>query len=237
MATFWTLPECGVLFHVKHDGEEASRVNVIVAGGREPAKGWLREIARQKKFYCADRGAQYCLEAGLSPALLVGDCDSANAGTYFKAHSLGTKICLHPKAKDDTDLQLLLKQLPPGDVVATGVFGGRFDHLFSNVYSLLTFKKRRGCRVLLADDKEFMLLMEAGEKAEIYLKNKEIALAVSLLPLSGNSRANINNVRWPLTNAVLTQARPYAISNEPLAGKFACDCVEGCFGLYISWRA
>lgn len=236
MAVLAQFPECGVVFHVKHGGEGAPGFNVAVAGGRAPAQGWLRELARQKKIYCADRGAQYCLEAGLSPALLVGDCDSADSETYAKADSLGAQVFVHSPAKDDTDLQLLLKKMPPGDVVATGIFGGRFDHLFSNVYSLLAFKKRRDCRVVLADEQEFLLLMDAGEKAEIFLQDKKAAQAVSLLPLSAECRVSIGGVRWPLSNVLLSQARPYAISNEPLTGAFTGECLEGSVGLYISWR-
>lgn len=236
MATLVQFPECGMVFHVKHSGEGAPGVNVVVAGGRAPALGWLREIARQKKIYCADRGAQYCLDAGLSPALLVGDCDSAGNETYAQADSLGAQVFVHPPAKDDTDLQLLLQKMPPGDVVATGIFGGRFDHLFSNVYSLLAFKKRRSCSVALADEREFLLLMDAGEKAEIFLQDKKAAQAVSLLPLSDACRVNIDGVRWPLTNALLTQAQPYAVSNEPLTENFTCECLEGSVGLYIHWQ-
>lgn len=235
-AAIWNLPECGVTFHVKHGGEAAPGFNVAVAGGRAPDQGWLRELARQKKIYCADRGTQYCLEAGLSPALVVGDCDSADKEIYAKAGSLGAQIFVHPTAKDDTDLQLLLESLPQGDVVATGIFGGRFDHLFSNVYSMLAFKKRRACRVLLADEREFLLLLGGGENVEIYLKNKEAVGAISLLPLSASCRVDIGGVRWPLADALLTQARPYAISNEPQNEKFTCGCLSGSVGLYIKWR-
>lgn len=222
------------MFHVKHEGSK--KTNVVVAGGREPSKSWLRVVASQREIYCADRGAEYCLRAGRRPDVLVGDCDSANAATYLKANDLGTTIFFHPKRKDDTDLQLLLKQIQEGDVIATGVFGGRYDHLFSNIYSLLDFKKQRGCRVVLADDKEFLLPLQADEKVEIYLNNKERVLGVSLLPLSAQCRVNIDGVRWPLKQAELTQTRPYAISNEPLYDKFTCSCEAGDVGLYISWR-
>lgn len=234
MAAFVRFPQCGVVFHVKH--ASAGDFNVVIAGGREPAKEWLQDAASGRAIYCADRGAEYCLSAGLSPALLVGDCDSAGAAAYFKARSLGAQVFLHPPAKDDTDLQLLLQKMPPGDVLATGIFGGRLDHLFSNVYSLLAFKEQRNCNVVLADEREFLLLLDAGEKVEIYLQDKKAVQAVSLLPLSAECRVSIDGVRWPLTNAVLTQARPYAISNEPQSGKFTCECLAGSVGLYIHWQ-
>lgn len=234
MDTFWTFRECTIVFHVKHEGSK--KVNVVVAGGRAPAKGWLRAISSQREIYCADRGAEYCLSAGHPPTVLVGDGDSADEAAYSKARKLRTRVFLHPQDKEDTDLQLTLKKIKEGDVLATGVFGGRLDHLFSNIYSLLAFKKKRDCRVALADGKEYLVLLGADEKVEIYLEDKEKKPPfVSLLPLSAKCRVNIRGVRWPLNDALLTQARPYAISNEPLSKNFICSCTSGDVGLYISW--
>ena len=138
-------------------------------------------------------------------------------------------------AKDDTDLQLLLHNLPEGDILASGIWGGRFDHLYSNVYTLLGVKKQCGCQVILADDKEFMLLLTEGESAE--LKLQAAAEAVSLLPLSESTTVDFTGVRWPLQQATLRQLYPYAISNEVLEGaeKIRCTCHSGALGLYIRW--
>ena len=32
--------------------------------------------------YCADKGVDYALAAGLSPSLVVGDCDSSSPAFY-----------------------------------------------------------------------------------------------------------------------------------------------------------
>lgn len=234
MATFWRLPQCAVVFHVKH--EETGKVNLAVAGGREPAAAWLKDASSGREIYCADRGGEYCLKANLPIVMLIGDCDSTSAATYFKAQSSGAEVLLLSRDKDDTDLQLLLKKMPEGNLLITGIFGGRFDHLFSNVYSLLAFKKQRECSVVLADEQEILLLLEAGEKAEIHCRDKKLVQAISLLPLSAACRVSIDGVRWPLSSAPLTQGRPYAVSNEPLGTKFICECVEGSVGFYIHWQ-
>lgn len=234
MERMWQLPECRLVFHVKHDAELP--VNVVVAGGRKPADAWLRSVSSKRSLYCADRGAAYCLQAGISPALLVGDCDSADASVYEKARALGAQVCVHPPAKDDTDLQLLLEMLPDGDVLATGTFGGRFDHLFSGVYSLLAFKKRRGCCVALADERELLLLLTDNEKIKIRFQKQSGVQAVSLLPLSDACRVSIGGVAWPLENSLLTQARPYAVSNMPESQEIACSCLSGSVGLYVHWQ-
>ncbi|MGM9569841.1 MAG: thiamine diphosphokinase [Phascolarctobacterium sp.] len=244
------LPEVKLLFHVKQGNaklterdamfhvKRAEKVwtNLLIAGGRAPRKEWLQNVAADKTVYCADKGAIYALAAGISPTLVVGDCDSTSKAVYDKAQCLGAKLEIHQPAKDDTDLQLLLARMPEGDLLATGIWGGRFDHLFSNVYSLLAFKEQRHCQVILADEQEFMVLLTENESWEIELHAVENVQALSLLPLSGTSTVSIKGVRWPLDKAKLEQQNPYAISNEALEKSISCTCHEGKIGLYIHWQ-
>ena len=249
---FVNLPEAKLLFHVKHDlvqlaksGEMVSRetshypkTNLLLAGGRVPEVKWLQSLASEDKMsvYCADKGVDYALAAGLSPSLVVGDCDSSSPAFYEQAQALGAKLELHLPAKDDTDLQLLLAKLPAGNLVATGIWGGRFDHLFSNVYSLLSFKEQHHCQVILADEQELMLLLTSEDVVEVELKHLEQVHALSLLPLGENSCVSLKGVRWPLEQAFLSQQRPYSISNEAKEKKISCSCHSGKVGLYIHWQ-
>lgn len=229
--------ELRVMFHVKHHAAALSPAAdlLVVAGGRGPEPEWLHNVSCGKKIYCADRGAEYCFAAGCAPAELFGDCDSSSQAVYQQAQAAGTVVHSFNPAKDDTDLQLLLHNLPEGDILASGIWGGRFDHLYSNVYTLLGVKKQRGCRVILADDKEFMLLLTEGESAE--LKLQAAAEAISLLPLSESTTVDFTGVRWPLQQSTLRQLYPYAISNEMRddAEKICCTCHSGVLGLYIRW--
>ena len=225
--------ESDMVFHVKQ--AEVVPINLLLAGGRAPAKAWLESLQGKYAVYCADKGASYALLAGLSPALVVGDCDSTSEQIYEQAQSLGARLDIHPPAKDDTDLQLLLAQLPHGNLVATGIWGGRFDHLFSNVYSLLAFKEQRHCNVVLADHEEMMVLLTANESVELSFCTPEKVQAISLLPLSAQSNVSIAGVCWPLKQEELTQNRPYAISNELIEKSISCSCQSGKIGLYIHW--
>lgn len=238
-AKLFVLPELELrlMFHVKHQAAALSPTDtsLVVAGGRGPKLEWLHSVSGGKKIYCADRGAEYCFAAGCVPAELFGDCDSSSQAVYQQARAAGIVVHSFNPAKDDTDLQLLLHNLPEGDILATGIWGGRFDHLYSNVYTLLGVKKQRVCQVMLADDKEFMLLLTAGESVE--LKLQAAAEAVSLLPLSESTTVDFTGVRWPLQQATLSQLYPYAISNEVNADaeKICCTCHSGALGLYIRW--
>ena len=210
--------------------KEYEATNVVVAGGRAPKASWLQEVAHNKKVYCADKGIEICLEAGVIPLELYGDGDSAPKELYEKAKDLGVAVKSYPVEKDDTDLQLLLENLPCGDVICTGVWGGRFDHLYSNVFSLLAHKEKNQGQVILADDKEAMLLVTAGEAVKLNLE-KEVK-ALSLLPLSETSKVTLENVRWELNEATLELLHPYAISNIP-QGEVKLNCLEGKIGLYL----
>ena len=222
------------MFHMKHQPQ----YSLLLAGGRKPDKIWLQKLAQANNFtvYCADKGVDYALAAQLVPKLVVGDCDSSSPTLYAKAQELGATLELHPPAKDDTDLQLLLAKLPEQDLIATGIWGGRFDHLFSNVYSLLAFKEQRHCQVILADAEELMLLLTSEDVVEVELADVANVQALSLLPLAQNSMVSIEGVRWPLEKAVLNQERPYAISNEIIKKQIKCTCHLGKVGLYIHWQ-
>lgn len=223
------------MFHVKHAPQKN---NLLLAGGRAPQKAWLKNLTAKEnyKIFCADKGVSYALAVDLSPTLVVGDCDSTDVEAYKSAEKLGSALDIHSPAKDDTDLQLLLQQMPKGNILATGIWGGRFDHLFSNVYSLLTFKQQRCCQVIMADDKEFMILLNADEAVELLLDAPEKVQALSLMPLSSTVRVSIDGVKWSLQNAELTQQRPYAISNLPTQKNVVCQCLSGSAGIYIRWH-
>lgn len=228
-----TLPQCGLTVS---GSDAAETVGFVIAGGRKPAAAWLQSVADgcSGDIYCADAGAAYCLEAGLQPKLLFGDGDSASEAVYNNLAKLGTVIKRFEPEKDDTDLQLLLKNIT-GSIIVSGIWGGRFDHLYSNVFSLLSYKKQQLCSVVLADEKEVMVLLSAKENVCIELQDIHKVKAVSLLPLSQEAKVNLSGVYWPLTEGILQLLHPYAVSNIPLEN-FRCECLQGDVGLYICFE-
>ena len=104
------------------------------------------------------------------------------------------------------------------------------------MYSLLAHKEKQGSQVVLADDKELLVLLTAAESVEVSLTSISSVQAISLLPLAASSTVSVAGVRWPLQEAELTQQRPYAISNEPLESKLTCTCHGGKIGLYFHWQ-
>ncbi len=201
----------------------------VVAGGRAPEVNWLKEAASDKEIYCADKGIEICLEADFIPKKLFGDGDSADNQLYWQASALGTQVLRFNPEKDATDLQLVLQNME-ADIICSGVWGGRFDHLYSNVFSLLGYKVCHKAQVILADEKEVMLLLTAGESVQ--LKFTKTPQVLSLLPLSEASTVSLAGVKWELENSPLELLHPYAISNVPQA-ECSCICQNGAVGLYL----
>lgn len=210
------------------------RTIAVVAGGRQPAPAWLAEAVAGYEVYAADRGITYCTRAGLVPQALYGDQDSAAEEAWEQAKEAGTACYVYPKDKDLTDLQLVLQELPAGvNVLVSGVWGGRADHLYSNLFSLAGGKAHTFAAVLLADDEELLLMLSAGETVVFMPQLRP--LAISLLPLALENQVSIEGVKWPLHKADLSQLQPYAISNESSGGELQVTCHSGCVGFYMNF--
>lgn len=208
---------------------------VVVAGGRRPDPQWLRKAAGDLPLYAADRGADHCAKAGLTPRFLYGDRDSAAPGAWEKFVQAGAKVKTFPVNKDDTDLSLILQDIKvPCLVLATGVWGGRADHLFGNLYCLLSCQKR-GSTVILADEQEILCFLGPGEGAAFTPAGRRPA-AVSLLPLTAETTVSIEGVRWLLDHSSLTQENPYAVSNKMTEAVLTASCQAGWAGLYLTWK-
>lgn len=218
---------------------------LMVLGGRAPDAGWLGSFAGLASggIWAVDRGADVCMAAGVRPHVLIGDGDSASPEARRWALEGGAVERKYSSDKDLTDFQLALdcwrqdfsvnRKMP----VVTGCFGGRLDHLFSNLHSFSMVKSRskRGMSRCMIDDKEGIFLLYSEEEAEFAFEEKP--LAVSLLPLSNRcAGVSIDGVRWPLKSVRLERRLPWAISNE-VSGigetvKFTAGCERGILGVY-----
>lgn len=211
---------------------------LLVAGGRPPDIDWLRRVASGRVLWCADHGVDVCRAAGLIPDRLIGDADSAAAEAWRWAETNGAICEKFPPEKDFTDTELALQRIknerPTAFILLTGAFGGRWDHAFSTLYSLAG----SGLSGILADESELLLIVHGGESVRSEVR--QTPLALSLLPLFAQcTGVNLTGVRWPLTDARLTQREPNAVSNIliPKEKRFSLSLGSGCLALYLCWHA
>jgi len=105
----------------------------LIAGGE------ISPINKHYDYYVGiDRGCLFLLENQLALDLAIGDFDSVSALEFAKIRQNAQQLIIAPAEKDDTDTELALKtvfaQFPTAFVTIYGAFGGRLDHLFSNVF-------------------------------------------------------------------------------------------------------
>lgn len=214
---------------------------LLVAGGRPPQNEWLIQAAQGVPVWCVDQGIDYCYDNGIIPERLIGDGDSASEAGWAWGKTLQIPVDVYPVEKDFTDLQLALQRVgsvySQAMIVVTGVWGGRFDHIFSNIYSLVgCCDQMDGIGCCAADEKEVLILLKGCDTLTITMKKQ--AEVISLLPLSDCSGVSIDGVHWPLKDVVLKQGFPYAISNRPIGfNRDITVAVEnGWLGVYFCWN-
>ena len=215
---------------------------VLVAGGRAPSTGWLGKTACLRPVWAIDRGVDICREAGVVPAMLIGDADSGSATAWQWAKAEKNVVTVkHPVDKDATDLQLALQELsirhPGAMALLTGGWGGRFDHAYSNIFSLLEAEIWGVCPGGLIDDAEALFFVFPGQNLAIEFSDSPKAL--SLLPLTPVcSQICFWGVHWPLTDAVLKMNSPAGISNRLAkeSTKVEVSICQGILGVYCCWN-
>ena len=122
------------------------------------------------------------------------------------------------------------------NIVASGIWGGRFDHLYSNVFSLLHYKNQRGVQVVLADEQEIMVLLQQGESLLFKPARPENIEALSLLPLADRNEVTLQGVQWNLEHSPLFLTHPYAVSNMIEQEKVIFTCDQGSVGFYLKYK-
>ncbi len=207
---------------------------LLFTGGRAPTAGWVKKLPPAGKVFAADHGLDCCRKNSIIPDYILGDGDSAAPDTWEWGKSLGVPVEEFPTAKNLTDTQLALAKMKSAPaILITGAFGGRFDHLYSLMFSCA--QQKVPC--IISDEQETIAFVKKDEELTFHFNVQP--QAISLLPFTAAcTGVTINNVRWPLTNATLTQTFPNAISNEllPDQSKLTVNIQQGILGIYCHWQ-
>ena len=200
------------------DGKPAQEIAFSVCGGRKPASSWLKmtaeELPGKPQFFAADKGLDYYNAANFLPDKVVGDGDSADLQLWKEEVNKGI-VSVFPKDKDQTDLQLLLEELPPEKLwIFSGLYGGRLDHLLSAFETVGNTALQQNRVIVLADEREITVFVPAGVSIAFYPPKEETPVAVSLLSYTEKSTVSVSGTKWQLEEEELLRAVPYAVSNE-----------------------
>ena len=214
---------------------------VCIGGGRPPASDWLsrlvaKDAQKSPPIWAIDRGVNICRALQLSPALLIGDRDSADAEAWTWAVDQGAKLHSFPPEKDFTDTELALhivaQNVRDPLVILTAAFGGRLDHLMSTT----AVAAHAGIPCVLADERETLFYLHAGESLTVTCDTPP--RAISLLSFTEKcTGVTTHGLYWELQDACITNRASLAISNV-LARKnakntFTVSIKSGVLGVYL----
>lgn len=176
---------------------------------------------------CADGGLKHLDPLGIKADLYLGDYDSAQKPETDK------ELLLFPVEKDYTDTMLAVQTgLKRGcrSFMIFGGTGGRADHTFANIQTLL-YAEKHGASAALADGANFMFFLKndtayiernEGEKVSIFAYDP----AVSGVTLEG--------FYYPLVNGTLYSHLPVGVSNHIVAGTGRITVKKGTLLIIIS---
>ncbi len=129
--------------------------SLILTGGQMDLPFAKKYVASQTwdQVIAADSGLRFCVEAEMTPDVILGDFDSAIPDDllYFERCN-PERIRRFPREKDETDTELAVScalASGAGRITVLGGTGCRIDHMLGNVQLLL--------RILEADAEGFLV--------------------------------------------------------------------------------
>lgn len=134
---------------------------VIIAGSPEADVDFIAKQVKDCNYLiCADKGYEYAKRAKVKPDLIVGDFDSYNGELPNDC-----EIITLDSHKDDTDLLHCIEvalSRDYDDFAILAATGGRFDHTFANI-STLMYLGKKGASGEIISEKESIRFLKVGE--------------------------------------------------------------------------
>lgn len=198
---------------------------LIISGGRQTP---ISDFPKNSFVIACDKGVAYARKQGVVPDLVMGDFDS-----YGGPLPPGAEAVRLPPEKDDTDTMFAVKTaLERGftDLTLCCALGGRLDHLYANLQTAV-YAACHGARCVIADEENWITVLKDGA---VHLPRRD-GFSLSLFSVSDFCRGvTAAGVKYPLNDAVLTNAFPLGVSNEWTAEEALVEVREGTLLIILS---
>ena len=199
---------------------------VIVAHGAASETD-RRALADADLVIAADGGARLLERWAVVPHIVVGDFDSLDTATVSALEGRGVRIERHPRAKDETDLELALAVAQREGATACdiiGSFGGeRLDLTAANAL-LLASARWRGMELRAMSGGLTVRPLHAGSRLEL---SGVVGDRVSLLPIGEAGGVVTVGLRWALSGETLSSDHGRGLANEIVAAPASVSCSTG----------
>ena len=172
----------------------------------------VKQLITEKDYIVsADGGLRYIRSLNLIPKLVVGDLDSVSRDDIQFLNDNNIEILKFPADKDQTDLEIALRELAKRDykdILLIGALGGRTDQTLANL-GLISSISNDDIRIEFDDGREHIMLI----RNRLLLSGKK-GDTVSLLPLCSPAKGiTTKGLRYSLTDEQLLPDQTRGISN------------------------
>lgn len=190
---------------------------VIVSGGKISEEFVLPILQKEenRNIIGVDRGMEFLYRHQIMPSYIVGDFDSVSEeiGNYYRKQT-DVPIREYNPVKDASDTEIAIRlavTLGCKELLILGATGGRLDHLWANVQSLM-IPLRAGIDARILDEQNRIRLI----KGEITLKRSEAyGPYFSVFPLGEKIYGfGITGAKYPLKDHTLTPYDSLCVSNQ-----------------------
>ena len=185
---------------------------LLVSGGSIKDIDFLKRVGENINFIiCADGGTNYCLNADLTPNIIIGDLDSISEDSLKIIKDKKIPIIKFPVKKDNTDTELAIDYLIKkgfDDITIIGGIGSRMDHTLANIF-LLKKLKDRGVQGKILDGNNIIYLVDN----ELTIKNTH-RFYVSIIPITDYAIVTLDGFKYNLSEMKIGFSSTLGISNE-----------------------
>ena len=198
---------------------------VIISGGNIQdgfALGFLKKRIEEGQreslaLVAADKGMEWFMRnREFTPDLAVGDFDSlSEEGEAYMESLKDLEIVRLKPEKDDSDTQSAVNHMireVAKEILIFGDTGTRLDHVLANL-GLLSMGKEQGVQIVLADQWNYITLVESGT---VLKKEEQFGKYVSFFSVGGDvAGLSLKGFKYPLNRYHLTVADSgLTVSNE-----------------------
>lgn len=195
-----------------------SKKAIVVSGGELDEELTVSILARQEDrcVIGVDKGMEFLYQHQFVPDYIVGDFDSVREEIrdYYK-NEAHVPVREYNPVKDASDTEMAIRlamTLGSKDITILGATGGRIDHLWANVQSLMIpFKAGIEAKIV---DRQNMITIIGGGETHIR-KSEAFGPYFSVFPLGEEIFGfNISGAKYPLKNHILRPYDSLCVSNQ-----------------------
>lgn len=207
-----------------------SKCAVIVTGGMLEEESVLKAIASIEEPWIigVDKGVEFLYKHDISPNYIVGDFDSLpkEIVDYYR-YETKVPIREYNPVKDASDTEIAIRfgmTLGCSKLLILGATGGRIDHLWANVQSLM-IPLKAGVEAVILDSQNRIRLIDGVTRLK---KEEAYGKYFSVFPLGREVHEfSITGAKYPLCKHTLTPYDSLCVSNQIADDEVIIDFTTG----------